>query len=446
MLSHVGKYEIIDEVGRGAFGVVYRARDFSLGQTVALKVLSDAQIRNPEGRRTFRQEASAAATLNHPGIVTIIDFLEEAETPVIVYEFVEGRTLDKVIAQRRLSEDEVVDIGMQVAKALAYAHERGIFHRDIKPQNLMYTADGIVKVLDFGLAKRIRPTTGTSPDEPTAWSLTSSLSVQIKGTLQYMSPEQLAGGQLDGRTDIFSLGVVLCELLTGTNPFRGQNPASTIGRIMDPRAPDCCFDACVVSPALREVIHRCIQKSPSDRYQSARKLLDDLKSLRRDAPAVAAPEQHPQQWARVCLGLLQFLYLTLYSLALIYPSWILGAAIAVFSGGDVTAWKEGLWLTTGFLASGCCGIAIRLYLLASIVFNEPSTGVQLRRLFPLVSLLDWTWAISPLVLWERWPGFVALGAVVVLAYLPISHLNLIRWAYPIRGPVFSSGSLRQRST
>jgi Protein kinase domain len=444
MLSRVGKYEIIDEVGRGAFGVVYRARDFSLGQTVALKVLSDAQIRNPEGRRTFRQEASAAATLNHPGIVTIIDFLEEDETPVIVYEFVEGRTLDKVIAQRRLSEDEVVDIGMQVAKALAYAHERGIFHRDVKPQNLMYTADGIVKVLDFGLAKRIRPA-GASPDEPTAWSLTSNLSVQIKGTLQYMSPEQLAGGQLDGRTDIFSLGVVLCELLTGTNPFRGQNPASTIGRIMDPRVPECCDDACVVSPALRETIHRCIQKSPSERYQSARKLLDDLKGVRRDSSPVPVQEQRPQPWARVCLGLLQFLYLTLYGLALVYPSWILGAAVGVFAEGDAVVWREGLWLATGFLASGCCGIAIRLYLLASIAFDEPNTGIQLRRLFPLVSLLDWVWAISPLVLWERWPGFVALAAVVLLAYLPISHLNLIRWAYPIRSPVFSSGSLRQRS-
>ena len=444
MLFRVGKYEVIDEVGRGAFGVVYRARDFSLGQTVALKVLSDAQIRNPEGRRTFRQEASAAATLNHPGIVTLIDFLEEGEAPVIVYEFVEGRTLDKVITQRRLSEEEVVDIGMQVAKALAYAHERGIFHRDIKPQNLMYTADGIVKVLDFGLAKHMRPA-GPSPDEPTAWSVTTSLSMQIKGTLQYMSPEQLTGEPLDGRTDIFSLGIVLCELLTGSNPFRGQNAASTIGRIMDPRAPDCGLDACAATPALREIVYRCIQKSPAERYQSARKILDDLKNLRRDAAPAPTPGRRPQPWARVCLGLLQLLYLTLYALALVYPSWIYGATMGVFGAGDALAWSRALWLTTAFLASGCCGIAIRLYVLASIAFDEAGTGTQLRRLFPFVSILDWVWALCPLVLWERWPGFAALGAVVLLAYLPISHLNLIRWAYPAKGPSFSSGSIRRRT-
>ena len=159
---------------------------------------------------------------------------------------------------------------------------------------------------------------------------------------------------------------------------------------------------------------------------------------------MAPPAGRRRPWARLCLGLLQFLYLTLYCLALIYPSWILGAALGLFSGAGAS-WTQGLWVATVFLVSGCCGIAVRLYILASIAFDEPDTGIQLRRLFPLVSLLDWLWAVSPLVLWERWPGFAALGAVVVLAYLPISHLTLLRWAYPVKGPVFSSGGVRSRS-
>src|SRR3954452_9299543 len=271
-IQTVGRYEITGELGRGAMGVVYKALDPTIGRTVALKTMRldvhglDAQ----EMVRRFQNEARAAGVLNHPNIVTIYDAGEEDGIFYIAMEFIEGTTLHEVLAEQRvLATDEVLQLTRQIARGLDYAHSNGIVHRDIKPANIMITGNGTVKIMDFGIAKSGGQVTNTG---------------QVLGTPNYMAPEQVKGRQLDGRSDLFSLGVILYEMLTGEKPFVGQNVTTIIYKIVNenpitPRDLDV-----TVHPGLSAIVTKALAKAPDDRYQTGADLIRDLENYKLAGP------------------------------------------------------------------------------------------------------------------------------------------------------------------
>ncbi len=294
--SRLGPYEVLSLLGVGGMGEVYLARDTRLERTVALKVLPAEVMDNPERMKRFVQEAKAASRLNHPNIATIYEVGEAEGIQWIAMEYVEGQTLEWRIgvgADSRgrplmgghgsppLQIDTILDIGMQVSEAVEAAHQKGIIHRDLKPANIMLTAEGRVKVLDFGLAKRVHQETLT---EGTAAGTDSQTMVGvIMGTVAYMSPEQVLGQEVDHRTDLFSLGVVLYYMVSGRLPFGGASPTETIGKILHTQ-PEAMTQFNDEAPAeLERVVKKCLEKDRERRYQSARELLIDLKNLQRDS-------------------------------------------------------------------------------------------------------------------------------------------------------------------
>jgi serine/threonine protein kinase len=271
-IQTVGRYEITGELGRGAMGVVYKALDPTIGRTVALKTMRldvhglDAQ----EMVRRFQNEARAAGVLNHPNIVTIYDAGERDGIFYIAMEFIEGTTLHEVLAEKRvLATDEVLQLTRQICRGLDYAHSNGIVHRDIKPANIMITGNGTVKIMDFGIAKSGGQVTNTG---------------QVLGTPNYMAPEQVKGRELDGRSDLFSLGVILYEMLTGEKPFVGQNVTTIIYKIVNenpitPRDLDV-----TVHPGLSAIVTKALAKAPDDRYQTGADLVRDLENYKLAGP------------------------------------------------------------------------------------------------------------------------------------------------------------------
>jgi predicted Ser/Thr protein kinase len=448
MQTYLGRYTVDAEIGKGGMGTVYRARDSRLGKTVAVKVLTRSSALSVESKARFRQEARAAAILNHPSIVNVFDYAEEDGVPLIVYEYVEGTRLDKLIESRGLTEARVIEIGSQLASALAYAHERGILHRDIKPQNIIVTPEGRAKILDFGLAKRTAlefvPEASAAVETGSDNLAFETARGTVVGTVQYMSPEQIAGEQLDGRTDIFSLGIVLYEMIAGTNPFRGESFASTISRIVSPGPPSFSAVSMPVSAGLQEIVLRCLQKRREDRYPSAKMLGGDLGRLCVSGSGSMRPRPLeppdvlliPKTVSRILMILLQGMYLAIYGAALFYLGDFVNAVLGLvqeYVTGDYTTAREiARGVSTVLLVTGCCGIALRLYLLASVGFNDPETGVQFRKLFPFLFIVDEIWALTPLLLSSRWRPGVTLICLAFLAYVPITQRNLIRSAYPSR--------------
>jgi tetratricopeptide (TPR) repeat protein len=271
----LGRYQIQELLGAGGMGAVYRARDTSLGRDVAIKVPAATTDDEIAGRQLMH-EARAAAALDHPNICTIHEVAEADRRWFIVMQHVEGETVAARMAKRRLSSQQVVAVATEVAGALAYAHRRGIVHRDIKPQNIMLTSTEHVKVLDFGLA-RITPSAGDERSTIAALSVSDA----VAGTVPYMSPEQLRGEPLDGRSDIFSFGTLLYELANGEHPFAGSTAADTIAAILM-REPRTIAEPQLVPPVLRRVLRKCLEKDKSQRYQSMDEVVADL--VRDDRP------------------------------------------------------------------------------------------------------------------------------------------------------------------
>jgi serine/threonine protein kinase len=274
-------YELISLTGQGGMGEVWKARDTKLGRIVAIKFVRPTWATDERVLERLRIEARAASTLNHPNICTIHDFREHDGCPSIVMEFMNGRTLHDQLQIKPLKIPEVVDIGIQVADALASAHSHGIIHRDIKPANIFLTEDRRIKVLDFGLAKVLQQNLSLESTNLAAVHTLTTLG-DVLGTVSYMSPEQATGEELDGRTDLFSLGVVLYQCATGCAPFPGKTIAVVLSSIMN-RAP---VPPIALNPEvplrLQEVIHNCLEKDRELRCQSAINLGVELKRVRRD--------------------------------------------------------------------------------------------------------------------------------------------------------------------
>jgi serine/threonine protein kinase len=280
-------YRVEAQLGKGGMGVVYRARDTRLDRLVALKTITPGLIASPERRSRLLLEARSAAAISHPAIAQVYDIDEVDGNLFIAMEYVEGRTVSRLIADGELDLLGAIEIALQVAEGLAKAHDAGILHRDIKSDNIMVTRDGHAKLLDFGLAKLVEP----DAEEPAApadldRTLTRgrvhTMPGAIMGTLSYMSPEQARGKELDRRSDIFSLGIVLYEMVTAELPFKGETPLDTMHAIAYEEARPVTIVRRSLTPELHRIVFRCLRKNPDDRYPDAHALAVDLRRLKHD--------------------------------------------------------------------------------------------------------------------------------------------------------------------
>src|SRR6202050_2107496 len=275
--THLGPYEIVTLLGVGGMGEVYRARDARLGRIVAIKILPAEFAADSDRLGRFEREARSASALNHPNIVTIYDLGQEGSTHYIAMELIEGKTLRELLAGGSLPIRRAIEIAAQVAEGLAKAHEAGIAHRDLKPDNLMITDDGFIKILDFGLAKLVSPSGEQSGEQTmSGWQTQPGT---IVGTVQYMSPEQAAGAALDFRSDQFSFGLVLYEMVTGKRAFPRSTAAETLVAIMREQVEPIALQNPDAPAPLCWAIERCLAKDPDKRYVSTRDLARELAAL-----------------------------------------------------------------------------------------------------------------------------------------------------------------------
>ena len=337
--SRLGAYEVLSALGAGGMGEVYRARDTRLGRDVAIKVLPAERLADEHRRRRFHQEARALSSLNHPHIVTIYEVESAGDVDFIVMEFVRGSTLDQLIPSRGLPVSQLLRIAVPVAEALAAAHARGIIHRDVKPANLMVGDDGVVKVLDFGLAKLLEP--DREPGAATATDLPPgdvSAFGRIAGTPAYMAPEQATGGKVDARSDVFSFGAVLYEMATGARAFDGRSSAETLAAVLagQPKPPTQITD---VPRELERVILRCLRKEPERRYQAMLDVRNDLQELEEEIASRSSgmPARPERRWYKVAVAL----GIVAVAAAVAWSRWSrTGIAITADAGpvGDESRW------------------------------------------------------------------------------------------------------------
>ncbi|MGA1870928.1 MAG: protein kinase domain-containing protein [bacterium] len=269
-----GRYEVVKEVGKGSMGVVYEAHDPDIDRKVALKVLRQDRLTSEAFVERFLKEAKAIGRLSHQDIVTVYDVGQDRGTVYITMEFATGISLDRLAQEKRLRFDQMVNIGIQVAETLDYAHQRGIIHRDIKPSNIIISHGDRVKITDFGIAHIEDP---AAPQQTQAG--------EILGTPAYMAPEQAMGQPVDGRSDLFSLGAILYELATGSRPFRGENLAALIKAVADERPVEPIRKRAEIPRRFSDTIMKCLEKNPDKRFQTGRELVESLQScLSAEAP------------------------------------------------------------------------------------------------------------------------------------------------------------------
>ncbi|HLK17644.1 MAG TPA: serine/threonine-protein kinase, partial [Bryobacteraceae bacterium] len=275
------QYQLLEKLGSGGMGDVYKAQDTRLNRFVAIKVLPAKMSSDPERRRRFVQEAQAASALNHPNIITIYDIVSEGDAQFMVMEFVSGATLHDAITAAGLPVPQVLQYGAQMADALAAAHAAGIVHRDLKPSNVMITKSGLVKILDFGLAKL----TDLNPSGENTELGPLTQEGAILGTVSYMSPEQAEGKPVDARSDIFSFGSVLYEMVSGRRAFDGGSSISTLSSVLRDDVKPFADVAPETPPLLEAIISRCLAKDPNSRWQSMKEIEKALTSLKRTLDA-----------------------------------------------------------------------------------------------------------------------------------------------------------------
>ncbi len=277
--TKLGPYEIVSLIGAGGMGEVYRARDNRLGRDVAVKVLPAEFANHPERVRRFEQEARAAGALNHPNIVAIYDVGEHEGVPYLVTELLEGESLRELLVEGKFPIRRAIDIGAQIAEGLAAAHDKGIVHRDIKPGNVFVTKDGRAKILDFGLARLVQGESDSAPDSRAPTADQGTRPGTVLGTVGYMSPEQVKGRPANARSDIFSLGVILYEMLSGQKAFPGDSEAEVMTAILKEDPPPLAAEDLAVPPLLERTVAHCLEKNPDRRFQSARDIVFALESV-----------------------------------------------------------------------------------------------------------------------------------------------------------------------
>jgi serine/threonine protein kinase len=285
--AKLGDYEVQRLIGSGGMGEVYRARDTRLAREVAIKVLPAVLSYDSDRLRRFEQEARAAAALNHPNILAVHQLGTYEGAPYLVSELLEGSTLREMLVRGPLPVRKVIDYGVQIARGLAAAHEKAITHRDMKPENLFVTKDGRVKILDFGLAKLTQHQTISDQSTPTVSAETEP--GMVMGTVGYMAPEQVRGQTADHRADIFAFGAILYELLTGKRAFHKPTSAETMSAILNEDPVGISQIRPGLPPALHRVVHRCLEKNPEQRFQSASDLAFALEALS-DSDSLSARE------------------------------------------------------------------------------------------------------------------------------------------------------------
>jgi serine/threonine protein kinase len=299
--TKLGPYEIQSLIGAGGMGEVYRAHDSRLDRTVAIKVLPPSYSADRDRLQRFAQEARAAAALNHPNILSIFDIGDNHGSPYVVSELLEGETLREALKRGRISIRKATDYALQVARGLAAAHDKGIIHRDLKPENLFITNDGRIKILDFGLAKLIRAESGReSGDAPTIQAATEP--GVVMGTVGYMSPEQVRGKEADARSDIFSFGAILYEMISGKRAFQGETAADTMSAILKEEPPELAEAVGNIPPALERIVRHCLEKSPAQRFHAISdvafglEVLTGISSSTTSGKQVIAPVRERRTW------------------------------------------------------------------------------------------------------------------------------------------------------
>ncbi len=317
--TKLGPYEILSQIGAGGMGEVYRARDSRLGREVAIKILPESFAQDAERLRRFEQESQAVAALNHPNILAIYDVGTRDASPYLVSELLEGESLRVILERGPIPQRKAIEYAVQIANGLAAAHDKGIVHRDLKPDNLFVCRDGRVKILDFGLAKLAAKET---PGVDGATMTQHTAAGVVMGTASYMAPEQVRGGQVDARTDMFSFGVVLYEMLSGKRAFQRDSAPETMTAILKEDVPEFTETKLPVSPALERIVRRCLEKSPDHRFQSAKDLAFALEAVSQisgpktgaQAPILAVA---PEQKSRI----------PIYAAALIFAAAMLGLGL-----------------------------------------------------------------------------------------------------------------------
>src|SRR5436309_10914408 len=358
----IGHYKISEQIGTGGMGEVYLATDMTAGRKAALKLLPTRFTSDAERLKRFQQEAHAVVGLNHPNILTIYEIGEDHSTHYIASELIEGETLRQRLMRGGMEVGEAVDVAIQVASALAAAHEAGIVHRDIKPENIMLRPDGYVKVLDFGIAKLAESAFAeATADGAGSMRLAETNLGSILGTVRYMSPEQAcpAVGGIDKGTDIWSLGVVLYEMVTGHAPFAGDTPGETMTSILEKEPPPLTSYITHTPAELQQIISKTLRKERGERYQSAHELLEALQSLRRSMEFKTALERSTKpplwlRWARSPIASVLLLLVAALALALPFywhrnltPISIPEKSIAVLPFLDFSGNKENSYFAAG---------------------------------------------------------------------------------------------------
>ncbi len=386
----LGPYTFTRKIGYGGMGVVYLGYDHRLDRQVAIKMLSGNYLKDSQQRERLRREARAAAKLSHPGIATVYALEESGSDIFIISEFVSGGTLRKVLAEGPVPFGTLFDIGLQIAHALSVAHGSGIVHRDLKPENIMQTDDGKVKILDFGLA-RIE---SDSADSSAATSLTRP--GMFMGTPAYASPEQLIGSKVDYRTDIFSFGILLYEMACGKHPFGRGDSMATIARILEGKVPDIQTDNPSLPKMLCEIIQRCLQKNPDDRYLNFQSFLEDFEKLNAtfglqtksnenelEPPTERKQRLHPLWWWQFHQAFAGFGYY-----GMLYPQWWVKETLGGIEGSVLFF---PLVVAVGIAAN------LRLHLWFTSRFYKSELAEQRRRVKHWIRFADWLF-VSMLVI------------------------------------------------
>jgi eukaryotic-like serine/threonine-protein kinase len=390
--TNVGPYTILSELGRGGMGRVYLATDSRLGRTVALKALAPQLVRDPAQRERLRREARAAASLSHPGICTVYALEEVDGELYIATELVDGRTLREEITSGHRRMRDVLSVALELAIALAAAHAAGIVHRDLKPENVMRTRDGRLKILDFGLARIDRARGVALPADAPPMTHPGV----VAGTPAYMAPEQIEGGTVDARTDVFAFGVLVYEYASGVHPFGGASPLATVARVLEHDAQPLSVRCPDLPPGLSDVIARCLQKRPADRFGSAAEIAGALRTT-----GDAAAGQANTRWWRVHQVVVAALYVAAAVLAWQIKEWVetpLTVAIFIVLGGVATV-----------------GSILRGHLVFTDQMNRAQLTVERRRTRRGIVLIDFVLAAMLMIDAVATGGVRALPAVFALS-------------------------------